>query len=224
MNTSTKIAVVCLTVLSFIIASSASIITFDAPPTDPFSYTVDADGDGTDDVLFSTDMPGGLSRLYLYSSTNIDGYALMEGISNDQEELRVDFLAGAQDYISFDFLINSRVEYDDLWATFEIFNSSDMLLASSMESGKVDGLSQYTEGQISATFSGTASYAIFNFNCPDIINQNELFLLDNVAGSFGSSEVTQIPDPPQSVPEPQITVMFAVGLISLAGIAGRKKS
>jgi hypothetical protein len=126
-------------------------------------------------------------------------------------DLRVDFLVGAKDFLKFGFALNSGSEGPGTFASFQVFDSSNNLLASS----NVPGLyspSSFPEGLINVNFLGTASYALFNFS------SFGRYIIDNFEGTYGTTEV-------ESVPEPASTLgILALGVLAAGSCSKQKLS
>ncbi|TRU81165.1 MAG: PEP-CTERM sorting domain-containing protein [Microcystis novacekii Mn_MB_F_20050700_S1] len=193
-------------------AAQAAIIAFDDLIAGQTSYSFDGDGDGSDDVIFSTIDPSGFNTIgpgLFQSYINEPG---LEGTSLLNPDLRVDFLVGAKDFLKFGFALNSGSERPGTFASFQVFDSSNNLLASS----NVPGLyspSSFPEGLINVNFLGTASYALFNFS-----SDFGRYIIDNFEGTYGTTEV-------ESVPEPASTLgILALGVLAAGSCFNRKLS
>ncbi|MFE4106320.1 PEP-CTERM sorting domain-containing protein [Almyronema epifaneia] len=186
----------------------AAIITFDDLVEDETSFGFDGDGDGIDDVIFSTTDVLGFRTVGPGLNQNFVEEPGLEGTSLLNPDLRVEFLNGAVDSIRFGFALNSLTEGPATFASFSLFNAADSLLASTQVSGLFTdtalGSSNFPEGEMAVSFSGTAAYGEFNFS-----SDFGRFIIDNFAGTFGSTE------PIASVPEP----LGLSGFLIFAGLA-----
>ena len=192
----------CLAVFlfSFGIASfaNATIITFDDAIMGATSYTFDSDGDLVDDVIFSTVDPSGFRTIGPGPNVTYIDEPGLEGSSI--YDLRVDFLVGAIDYLNFGYALSASSEHPNLYASFDVYDASDALIASCLELGLYTstsfGTSSHPEGYISTTFAGTAAYALFDFNVPNpLAPGSPRYIIDNFEGTYGSTEVPPVPEP-----------------------------
>ena len=188
------------------LSANAAVITFDDLITGITSYGFDGDGDSVDDVIFSTTDPAGYKTIGPGSFMSYIDEPGLEG-STDYD-LRVDFLRKAQDYLNFGFALDDFSETPNTWAEFWVYDSAGNLIAHDFEYGLYtlpDGVTQssYPEGMIETTFSGIASYALFDFN--NDASGGQRYIIDNFEGRFGSTEV------PPSVPAPGAIVLCGIG-------------
>lgn len=212
-----KVAVILLALVMTIgIASSASavILTFDDAITGATSYSFDADNDGFDDVIFSTDDPLGFNTVGPGPNQIYIDEPGLEGSTLINPDLRVDFLVGAYDFLNFGFALDDFQETANTWASFEVYDQFDNLLASDFEYGMYtmpDGVnpSSFPEGYIETSFAGKAAYALFDFN--NDATGGQRYIIDNFEGTFGTSEV---------VPEPTTILLLGLGM---AGIGIRRR-
>lgn len=196
-------------IMSINSVSYAALITFDDAITGQTSFGFDGDGDLIDDTIFSTLDPSGFNtagpgpnQLYI-SEPGLEGTTLLS------PDLRVDFLNGAVNSLSFGFAIIDGAGIDGV--TFSIFDSSDNLLNSTFQVADFtlpDGInpSGFPEAFVTIGFNNIASYAIFDFS-------NTLasrYLMDNFSGTFGSTE-----DITPSIPEPSALAIFALAITIL---------
>ena len=194
--------------------ASAALITFDDLITGETTFGFDGDGDGVDDVIFSTTDPLGFNTVGPSANMTFIDEPGLEGTSLLQVDLRVDFLVGAIGGLSFGFALNSVTEDD--FASFELYDSSDNLIASTSELGMFtfpDGTnpSSFPEGEISMLFSGVAAYGLFNFT-----SDFGRYIIDNLEGTFGSTE--------RPVPEPGTLLLFGLGLVGMSLFRRKNKA
>jgi hypothetical protein len=181
---------------------NAAVITFDDAVQGETSYAFDGDGDGVADALFSTTDPLGFNTFGPGANQQYIDEPGLEGTSELDPDLRVDFVNGATDSLSFGFALNTSTESEDQFASISVFDSAGNLLGESSTAGAF-GTSDFPEGIVSVSFDGEAAYATFNFT-----SNGERYIIDNFEGIFGSTEVP--------VPEPS-----SLGLL-LAGIAATR--
>jgi hypothetical protein len=181
-----KTAVVFLGCILLTIGSAnAAILTFDDLIYGETSYGFDGDGDGVDDVLFTTTDPEGFRTIGPGTNMTYINEPGLEGTSLLATDLRVDFLVGAVNSLSFGFALDSYTEDDT--ATISVYDYSDTLLATVTQNGFYTttpyGTSSFPEGHISVSFSGVATYATFDFT-----SDWGRFIIDNLEGEFGTTE------------------------------------
>ena len=168
----------------------AAKITFDTVVVGATTFGFDGDGDGIDDVIFSTTDPAGFKTLGPGLSMTFINEPGLEGTSTLASDLKVDFLYGATGSITFGFALLSSESHPDYFASFLLFDASGTPLASETVVGDFTvtvppaGLSSYPEGLISVSFPGVASYGTFNFT-----SEHGRYIIDNLEGTFGSTEV-----------------------------------
>lgn len=197
--------------------AQAALITFDQLISGQTSFAFDGDGDGNDDVIFSTTDPFGFNTIGPGVNQSFINEPGLEGTSFLNPDLRVDFLVGAKDFLKFGFALNSTSESPGSFASFQVFDSSNNLIASSTVPGLYtlpDGInpSSFPEGLVNVNFSGEASYALFNFS-----SDFGRYIIDDFEGTFGTSEVGA------KVPEPSSKLgIFALGFLILGSHSKKK--
>jgi len=196
--------------------SNAATLTFDDAITGATTYQFDGDGDSINDVIFSTPDPGGFNTVGPGTNMTYIQEPGLEGTTLLSQDLRVDFLNGAVTNLHFGFALDSYTEDDSV--TFNVYNSDNMLLATSSMLGfysmTESGQSNFPEGYLSVNFSGIASYATFDFT-----SDLGRYIIDNFEGTFGSTEEIN----PNPVPEPATMLLFGTGIVGLVGAKHRKK-
>ncbi len=194
-------------------AVSAALITFDGLVEGQTSFGVDTSGDGVDDVVFSTTDPLGFGTSGPGLDQNFINEPGLEGSSLLNPDLRVDFLGGALDSITFGFALQSLSEGVDTFADFNLFDSSGNLLASAQEPGLFtptsSGVSTFPEGQIQLAFAGTAAFGEVDFS-----SEFGGFIIDNFEGTFGAASVEPIPEPNVIL---GLVVAMSFGILSRRG-------
>lgn len=192
--------------------AQAAVITFDDLVTGATSYAWDGDGDGIPDVVFSTTDPTGFNTVGPGTNMTYIQQPGLEGTSLLAPDLRVDFTFGARDSIRFGFALDSNSQDDT--ASLSLFDSTGNLLGITTAVGLYtttpSGTSNYPEGIVDLPFAGTAAYGTFDFT-----SDYGRFIIDNFAGTYGSTEV---------VPEPGTLLLLGSGLIGVAGYGRRKRS
>ncbi|HRY18755.1 MAG TPA: PEP-CTERM sorting domain-containing protein [Candidatus Competibacteraceae bacterium] len=211
---SSKVLIIIILTGGFLISgismpTSAAIITFDDLISGETSYGFDGDGDGISDVLFTTLDPFGFNTIGPGSFQSYIDEPGLEGTTLLSTDLRVDFLRGAIGNLSFGFALNSAVSDPAYFASLQVFDATNTLLATQSVVGNFSP-STFPEGQVSAGFSGEAAYATFNFT-----SQFGRYIIDNFQGTFGSTERP-------SIPEPTTLALFGLGLTGLGYRRWRK--
>jgi hypothetical protein len=179
-------------------SADAALLTFDDLITGQTSYSFDGDGDGANDVIFSTTDASGFNVVGPGTFMTYINEPGLEGTTLLNPDLRVDFLNTAIVGLSFGFALDDVTENPDTWTDFRVFDVGDNLIASDFEYGHYtypDGVSRssFPEGMIETTFSGHASYALFDFSNSAFGGQR--FIIDNFQGTFGGTEVPPVPEP-----------------------------
>ena len=189
-------------------AASAAVITFDDLITGQTSYGFDGDGDAINDVIFSTADPSGFNTVGPGADQVYIQEPGLEGTSDLDPDLRVDFVFGASGSLSFGFALNSRVEDPAYFASFSVYDAGGNLLGTQTVQG-VFSPSSFPEGRVNFAFAGTAAYGTFN-----VTSEFGRYIIDNFEGTFGSTEV---------VPEPGTLALLGLGLAGL-GLSRRRKT
>ena len=187
-----------------------ALLTFDEVIAGETTFAFDGDGDGVDDVIFTTTDPGGFNTAGPGANMTYIDEPGLEGTSLLDPDLRVDFLVGAVDSITFGFALNSETEDD--FANFYLYDSLDNLIATASQVGLYtlpDGVnrSNFPEGLISLSFSGVASYGLFDFT-----SDYGRYIIDNMEGTFGTTEVA----------EPGTLALLGIGLLGMGLIRQRR--
>lgn len=190
----------------------AALITFDDLVFGATSYAYDGDGDGVADAVFSTSDPAGFRTAGPGPNQTYIREPGLEGTSLLNPDLRVDFTYGALTGLGFGFALDSLSESAAYYASFEVYDASDTLIASSLVSGVYTatpgGTSSFPEGQINVAFAGKAAYALFNFT-----SEYGRYIIDDFKGTYGNTEV----------PEPWSLALVMTGLAA-ATAAGRRRA
>ena len=201
-------------------AAHAALITFDDAISGSTSYGFDGDGDLINDVVFSTTDTFGFNTAGPGPNMLYVSEPGLEGTTTLSPDLRVDFLNGAVNSLSFGFALISGLGIDGV--TFTLFDSNDIMLGSASEivmATLFDGVnpSTFPEAFVQLSFAGVAAYGTFDFS-----NQSaSRYLLDNFSGTFGSTEdITPPTNPPSDVPAPLSLALLGLGL---AGIYARRR-
>jgi hypothetical protein len=200
---------------SFVVVQpvNAAIINFSQVVEGQTSFEFDGDGDGVNDVVFSTSDPLGFRTVGPGANQVFINEPGLEGTSLLNPDLRVDFLKGAAGSLRFGFALNSFAEGAETFTVFNLFNSSGALLASAQKPG-ILGTSTFPEGQIQVDFAGIAAYGTFDFN-----SQRGRYIIDNFEGIFGSTEDVDS----AAIPEP-LTMLGAGAAIAMGGLLRRAKA
>ena len=194
--------------------ASAAVVTFDTLITGQTSYGFDGDGDGINDVIFTTADPLGFNTIGPgFNQTYVNEPGL-EGTATLNPDLSVSFLRGAIGTLSFGFALDSGVSDPAYFASIEVFDASNTPLATQLVIGNYTatpfGTSSFPEGLLTVGFSGEAAYATFDFT-----SEFGRYIVDNFQGTFGSTE-----RPP--LPEPASLALFGIGLASLGFVRRRR--
>jgi len=197
-------------------SASAAIITFDTLVSGATSYGYDGDSDGINDVIFSTTDPLGFNTVGPGSNMTYIREPGIEGTSLLNPDLRVDFLRRASGSLTFGYALNSSVSDPAYFAKIMVFDAGGTEIANASQQGiftitsPLFGFSSFPEGQISLAFSGEAAYATFDFT-----SQFGRYIVDDLNGTFGSTERP-------SIPEPTTLTLLSLGLAGLAFSRKRK--
>lgn len=175
------------------VAVGATSITFDDVVSGSTAFGFDVDGDGINDVVFTTADPSGFNTAGPGPNQSYIREPGLEGTTLLKTDLKANFVEGATESLSFGFALNSSVSDSDYAAVFKIYDEGDRLLASTTKVGVFTGtplgMSSFPEGRVDLTFSGVASYAKFGFT-----SQFGRYIIDNFEGEFGVS-----PDPVREI-------------------------
>ncbi|MCP5200264.1 MAG: PEP-CTERM sorting domain-containing protein [Gammaproteobacteria bacterium] len=189
----------------FASSSHAALITFDTLVSGQTSFGYDGDGDAINDVIFSTADPFGFNTAGPGPNMSFIDEPGIEGTSLLNPDLRVDFLNGAVNTLSFGFAVNASFEAPANGVTFSVFNAANQLLGSqsvqALFTATGSGTSNFPEGRVTLSFAGVASYALFDFVSPS------RYIVDNFEGTFGSTE-----DITPTVPEPMSLALAILGI------------
>ena len=180
--------------------ANAITLTFDDAISGATSYSFDQDSDGLADAVFSTTDPSGFNTVGPGTNMSYINEPGLEGTTTLSPDLRVDLPYGAVGNLGFGFALSSGSETPNLTVTFNIYDSSNNLLAQTTQLAAFTQPvpptnSSYPEALVSLPFAGTASYATFDFNDTDASR----YIIDNFSGTFGSSERPHTTGP-QSIP------------------------
>ncbi len=208
-----RFLLVAISALIWILASNESYalcITFDDVQANSSRYTVDLDGDGSSDLIFTTPSPKGFTpsappvSLTGIIEPGLGGRVLSHktgATAFETAEVIVEFLGGATDSVGFNFAVSGEIHstwnaYIQLGTHEEGLISgrrvkAEKTLSERVPSGKIITVS---EGFMEHSFTKKADFALINFNT----TSGGLFILDNFVGTFGTAE-----DP---VLEPAISV------------------
>jgi len=199
--------------------ANAALITFDTVVTGATSFGYDGDGDGVNDVIFSTTDPSGFNTVGPGPNMSYINEPGIEGTTLLSPDLGISFLNGAVGTLGFGFAMDTFTTDSSTAMTFSVFDAADALLASTTVladftvTSPPSGLSSFPEALVSLSFLGTASYATFDFNSTNAPR----YIIDNFTGTFGSTER------PSTVPEPATVALFALGLTGL-GFSRRRRA
>lgn len=161
----------------------ADTITFSTLLSGKNTFGFDANGDSTSDVIFSTTDSSGFNTAGPGANQTFIREPGLEGTTLLSQDLRVDFLTGARNQISFGFALNSSTENSGYRAQMGVFDSAGRRLGSASSTANYTttsvGASSFPEGRLALAFSGVASYALLDF-------QSEFgrYILDDFTGNF----------------------------------------
>lgn len=185
-------------------SANAAVLTFDDAIVGATSYSFDGDGDMINDVLISTTDPLGFNTVGPGPNMSYINEPGLEGTTLLNPDLMVNFLSGATGSLSFGYAVSSP----GTTLTFSVYDSSNTLLASIFSTPSYTptsmGFSSFEEALVSLTFTGTASYALFDYST------SGRYILDNFSGTFGSAGT------PTPTPEPGTLLLLGSGVLGLA--------
>lgn len=185
-------------------SANAAVLTFDDAIVGATSYSFDGDGDMINDVLISTTDPLGFNTIGPGPNMSYINEPGLEGTTLLNPDLMVNFLSGATGSLSFGYAVSSP----GTTLTFSVYDSTNTLLASIFSTPSFTptsmGFSSFEEALVSLTFTGTASYALFDYST------SGRYILDNFSGTFGSAGT------PTPAPEPGTLLLLGSGVLGLA--------
>ena len=165
--------------------SSAATVTFGDLTAGSKTYSADVDGDGMDDVIFSTTHQSGFEAGYASSPTLIEGSGL-KAASTSQDDLEVRFNHGLKEYLQFDFAVTT---YDDKvggYVYFWVYDAEGWPIGNSHKvMAQPTGDFARHEATVSVDVDRTAASATFNFVT---MGGGNWYVIDNFEGTFGSGE------------------------------------
>lgn len=209
----------------FSVNAFAVNITFDGIANGVSTFSYDADSDGTADAVF-TKFDGGVWNFGGPTQSNYVTRPGLTAFSSDGDEIRVDFSNGAKTSVGFSFARNDAcvgrsVGYTNAAesAQLRVYDSTNTLLgtATVIPECTLNVLGSFIEGQVTVTFTGTASYAVVDFQ------GSTAYILDNFNGTFGSSEIA--PAAPAPIPTlGEWAMIFLASLMAMFGIRRMRRS
>ena len=180
-------------------------VTFDGMTPGVSSFSYDADSDSQPDAVFTSQAGTfgfsgpGPNQLYI----NEPGLVASTVAG---PEIRVDFPNGASGSVGFSFAMSSPClavgpVNAGLTGAIQVYDSADNLLGTAQAEAVCTSTpsppSSFVEAQVTASFSGVASYALVDFGH----TATNAYILDNFNGTFGSTENPSGPPPaPVAVP------------------------
>jgi len=201
----------------------AVTLTFDEVIVGETSYSFDGDGDTLPDAIFTTTDPSGFNTTGPGPNMSYIEEPGLEGTNELSPDLQVDFPNGAVGSLGFGFAVSATANSPDLTVSFNIYDDADALLASSTvlaayTEPSPPTPSSFPEALVSLSFSGTASYATFDFDN----SSASRYIIDNFTGTFGSTEDVTPPSatPVQYVPVPALGPAGTALLALLLGLFG----
>lgn len=191
---------------------AVEIITFDEAIDGLSSFSFDGNNDSLADVIFSTTDPMGFNTSGPGSNMSYISEPGLEGTTELGPDLRVDFLGGAINNVTFGFAVSEgmlEVGEEDMINTlpmdpfggvdFTLFDENDNVLANGFQQSFFslpDGMtpSNFPENLFSLNFPGVASYGEFDFE-----SGPGRYIIDNFTGTFDAAAPNVAP--PGSLPE-----------------------
>jgi hypothetical protein len=174
--------------------ATAAIITFDDLVPGTMIAALDGDGDGINDVIFTTTAALGFENNIgpstILAYVDQPGLAVTSLLAPDLQNLRVDFNKGPTGQLSFGFALYSDSASDSYYSNFKVYDAGGTLLGEKTVVGAYSatalGQSDFPGGFLGLSFGGTASYGTFDF-----ASQNGGYIIDNFSGNFGSAPVPE---------------------------------
>ena len=179
-----KINALGILLLGLTTTTNAALLTFDDTISGVATYSFDGDGDTIEDAIFSTTDLSGFNTIGPGPNMSYITEPGLEGTTFLSPDLRVDFLNGAAGSLSYGFAIDGLAVTVDTWALFEVYDAFDNLIGSDFEYGAFTlpdtiNPSSFPEGIIEVSFSGLASYALFDFGYNSDSLGGTRYIIDN---------------------------------------------
>jgi len=192
--------------------AQAALLTFDVDITSQTSFAFDGDGDAKNDIVISTSAAEGFNTVGPGLNQSFINEPGLEGTSIGTEDLRLSFLNGAVQTLTLGFALNSDVESPAYFGSLELFDTNNNLLGTIRVPGVFTvlpggGISSFPEGRLNVQFTGVAAYGVLNFE-----SQFGRFIIDNLEGTFGSTEL------PSPIPEPGSGWFFFAAVMCIVTI------
>ncbi len=192
-------------------------------------YAYDGDRDGNPDIVVSTADPFGFNTFGPGPNMRFIQEPGIEGRRNLPTDLRLNFVRGAVNEVSFGFAVSDG-QGGQTQLTFGLYDVNNQLLASSVTTASFQNLtngsqSSFPEAQVALSFSGTAAYGLLDFAPTAAGNQDfGRYILDNLSTDFAGATTLPgfggiIPSDPilpgAIVPQPDGSVRFDFNLLPL---------